>query len=511
MNVDLVKAVCRPCRGQDTMGICGGRWSEIDGAEKATCLSFNAWGTLLSVGEKDGLVSLWDYSTIQTIIRELNPKQYMGLPDFKQATVCAWSANGRILAVACELKAAGKRGSLLFWDVESSTLIAAIALDSMITHVTFPPRSVPLAPQSTMDNTYTLLLACLNGDVLELVVSPRLEDTDDDDNDEALQGTPRLQLIPFSADEAAPLDVPPLALHVRAIDVDGMVNAVVGEPTGAPSSRNPAPTVIAKYGGAMIYCLTIKGLLAMIDPVTLRLVKGVPMGQVQHMDLYVDGESVLAPSMKGVHEFCATTLDEVFVYTAGAAVKSAWVMCTKSHDGQFVLGLPLPRGILVGEKGMYLWKRGSGQMWHENRFAMNVTAIAWHPVKESLTVLSAAGTVNTLEIEYKSPWPGAMYPPGFTLITDNVIYDEPEDEFDTNMKLCTLSHCDATEVVDVVGGDAHDGSFPDDLKYVPASPLATDHVHVLDETAGDVGSVFRPMKREGASPPKAAKKSRKSS
>ncbi|KDO26981.1 hypothetical protein SPRG_07694, partial [Saprolegnia parasitica CBS 223.65] len=508
MNVELVKAVCRPCRGADSLGICGGRWSEIDGAEKATCLSFNTWGTLLSVGEKDGLVSLWDYSTIQTIIRELNPRLYVGLPDFKQATVCAWSANGRTLAVACEHKASGKRSTLLVWDVESSVLIAAVALESMITHISFPPRSVSLAPSSLQDNTHTLLLSCFNGDVLELVMSPRAA------GEEAAPSP--LQLVPFRQDAASSLETPAVQLRVRHVDVTGMVDAICGESSATPSVRNQAPIVLAKYGPEHIYCLTMKGLLAKIDPVSLQLVHGVPLPQVQHVDLFVDAETVLVPSMKGIHEFAAGSLDEVYLYNAGAAVKSPWTMCTKSHDGQFILGLPLPRGILVGEKGMYLWKRhASSQMWHETRFGMNMTAIAWHPEKESLTVISAAGTVNTLEIEYKSPWPGAMYPPGFTLITDNVIYDEPEDEFDNNMQLCTLAHCDASEVVDVMSVEAHQtsASFPDDLKYVPASPLATGEAHnVDDDSQRDVGSVFRPMKRENSSPPKApSKKSRKSS
>ncbi|OQR81636.1 hypothetical protein THRCLA_11543 [Thraustotheca clavata] len=508
MNVELVKAVCRPCRGSDSL--CGGRWSEIDGAEKATCLSFNAWGTVLSVGEKDGVVSLWDYSTIQTIIRELNPKMYQGLPDFKQATVCAWSANGRILAVACELKASGKKGSLLFWDVESNVLMAAVAVDSMITHVMFPPRTVPLSIVSKQDNTYTLLVTCLNGDVFELVVGPKVEDTDDDED--AQEEAP-LQLIAFHAKDSGHIEAPALQLHVRPIDMNAMVTKAIGEPTATPSVRNQMPFVIAKYGPSVIYCLTIKGLLAMIDPITLKLIKGVGVTQIQHVDLYVDDKIVLIPSTKGIHELCATSLQEVQIYTAGAAVRSPWIMCTLSHDGQFVLGLPLPRGIMVGEKGMYLWKRPETTespplMWHENRFSMNMTAIAWHPVKESLTVISASGTVNTLDIEYKSPWPGAMYPPGFTLITDNVIYEEPEDEFDTNIKLCTYMQTnDANEVVDVINVQALGKQFSDDLKYVSAAPLASGEV--LSEDTPNFGSVFRPMKREGLSPPKPAKKSRK--
>ncbi|RHY85667.1 hypothetical protein DYB37_004062 [Aphanomyces astaci] len=523
MNVALVRAVCRPVRVNPTesLGVCGGHWHEIDGAEKATCLAFNPWGTLLSVGEKEGLVILWDFSSIPNIIRELGPKTVSSsIPDIKQATSCAWSPDGRILAVACELKAASgsaRKGTLLLWEVATSTLIAAVACESVATHVVFPPRSIQSPPSSGDESQETMssvLLSCASGDLQTISWRTAAARTTDD--------------APSTLHYIEPSKASSLHFHTCTIDTVSIFAAVgTGEspaaaPSTAASARNTAPVVMAKFGADVIFVASMKGGIAMLNPHTYAVIGGLSSVVLSSADLYVDASSLLVPSTKGVHEVHllphAPWMEEGRVYTAGAAVRAPWIMASKSPDLQFVLGIPQPRGLFVGEKGMFMWRcrrpsNGSSldedgedcdhsninnahDMYHDHRFAGEMVAVAWHPTRESLTVVSSAGSVHVLEVQYESPWPGAMYPPEFVLINDNVVYEEPEDEFDLVEPRPAARQDDPSVAVDVISideDDKEDGTTTW-LKYLPASPLTTWNHEAPAFEDDDVSSIFSCMK-----------------
>ncbi|KAF0700577.1 Aste57867_8913 [Aphanomyces stellatus] len=523
MNVPLVQAVCRAVRvnPNESMSVCGGNWFEIDGAEKATCLAFNPWGTLLSVGEKDGLVILWDFSSIPNIIRELNPKlgpSALVVPDIKQVTSCAWSPNGRVLAVACELKAPGRKGALLLWDVESSTLMAAIACESMATHVAFPPRSIVGNAHGT-----SVLASCGNGDLQRITwATPPADPVVDDDDDRSPSLTTPCTLY-YHADRFRHLH-----FHVHTIDTLPIFASICGGDASIPqSTRNFSPLVVAKFGSDRLFAVSLKGAVAMLDPHTFELLSGHVLPPISSVDLFVDATALLVPSSKGIHEIChydGASMAETRLFTAGAAVRAPWIMASKSPDGKYVLGLPQPRGIYVGEKGMYMWDMADERMHHDHRFAGDMVAVAWHPRRESLTVISTAGSVHVLEVQYASSWPGAMYPPGFTLITDNVVYEEPEDEFDVNVKAPPPMD-DASMVVDILtieraddgmqnipDEDDNDDDMVDPLQYLPASPLTTWNHEAVAFEDDDVSSIFSTMKARpptASTAPASASKSKK--
>ncbi|RHY91863.1 hypothetical protein DYB31_011677, partial [Aphanomyces astaci] len=325
---------------------------QIDGAEKATCLAFNPWGTLLSVGEKEGLVILWDFSSIPNIIRELGPKTVSSsIPDIKQATSCAWSPDGRILAVACELKAASgsaRKGTLLLWEVATSTLIAAVACDSVATHVVFPPLSIQSPPSSGDESQETMssvLLSCASGDLQTISWRTAARTTDDS---------------PSTLHYIDPSKAPSLHFHTCTIDTVSIFAAVgsgespAAAPSTATSARNTAPVVMAKFGADVIFVASMKGGIAMLNPHTYAVIGGLSSVVLSSADLYVDATSLLVPSTKGVHEVHllphAPWMEEGRAYTAGAAVRAPWIMASKSPDLQFVLGIPQPRGLFVGEK-----------------------------------------------------------------------------------------------------------------------------------------------------------------
>ncbi|ETV94907.1 hypothetical protein H310_11556 [Aphanomyces invadans] len=526
MNVALVRAVCRPVRVNPTesLGVCGGQWQEIDGAEKATCLAFNPWGTLLSVGEKEGLVILWDFSSIPNIIRELGPKKVSSsIPDIKQATSCAWSPDGRILAVACELKAASgsaRKGTLLLWEVETSTLLAAVACESMATHIAFAPLSMftSFTPIDISTAARSVLLSCASGDLQTISWTTSAIDA-------SANGATTLHYIdPSNA----------MRLHFHTVTIDTVpIFASVGQGDGGapsassapsvPSTRSTAPVVMAKFGSDVIFVVSMKGSIAMLNPHTFEVLGGLslPSVVISSVDLYVDATSLLVPSTKGVHEVLllrhAPWMEEGRVYTAGAAVRAPWIMASKSPDRQFVLGIPQPRGLFVGEKGMFMWRcrskdptddddRNEGNMYHDHRFAGELVAVAWHPTRENLIVVSSAGSVHVLEVPYESSWPGAMYPPGFTLITDNVVYDEPEDEFDMVEPRPPPCPDDPAAAVDVISIDDEDGAW---LKYLPASPVTTWNHEAPSFDEDDVSSIFDCMKARPP-PPMATAPSTKS-
>ncbi|CAK4675933.1 hypothetical protein LEN26_006811 [Aphanomyces euteiches] len=501
MNVALVQAVCREVRINPTesLGVCGGVWNEIDGAENATCLAFNPWGTLLSVGEKEGLVMLWDFSTIPSIIRELNPKTIPSLPDIKQANSCAWSRNGRILAVACELKAPGRKGTILLWDIEHSTLIAAIACDSMATYIVFSPTS----------RSYSLLVSCANGELQTLSWEATANHTQS-------EVAPSPQFY-YRADSFV------RHVNIFAMDTISIFASICGDATVPQSTRNFNPLIMAKYGHNCIYCVSLKGAVAMLNPHTYELIAGLVLAPISSVDVFVDSTSLLVPSTKGVHEIELSStspfLVESRLYTAGAAVKAPWIMASKSPDGQFVLGIPQPRGLFVGEKGMFMWERRAkkphddeeeedeedgDRMYHDHRFSGDMVAVAWHPRRESLTVISSAGSVHVLEVQYASSWPGAMYPPGFTLINDNVIYEEPEDEFDVQPTTPAITN-DPSIAVDIMTISDDDECNGDSLKYIPASPLTTWNHEAAAFEDDDVSSIFSSMKESIAAKAKKRK------
>ncbi|KAL8001350.1 putative retinoblastoma-binding protein 5/Swd1 [Plasmopara halstedii] len=454
-------------------------WSCLEDTQQANCLALNASHTLLAVGERDGRMTIWDNTSIRVITRELDPTliavefptgetdanqdgtlakstitggdgsvanddasvededeqtedavsiedemeaeddinesdskpegeaesarggSLLTLSDLhvaktglKVVSQCTWSCDSQYLFAGCEEKAS-RRARLCIWNVEAATLISAFQFDGTITALSAHPRD-PKILLVSLCNSCPVILNIVTGDTTELMNVP-LENTE------------------------------------------------VAQPTSQSNSRHSILASCARYGqsGTRIYCATTRSTLAILDSKTLQCLDSLKLNVlIQFVDLCVNWQenAMLLTSSKGIHEFmmkCPTKddiavtedhplgLKEVALHSTGA-VRAPWAVCCFSGNEEFVVGTPVVRHRHVGENGLFTWPRASDQTkttaQHNVGVKDGVLALAWDRCRQSVLAVSTSGALHVLEEPFSTTWPGAMYPAGFRLITDNELH-----------------------------------------------------------------------------------------
>ncbi|KAE9045730.1 hypothetical protein PR003_g7651 [Phytophthora rubi] len=422
----------------------------------------------------------------------------------KVVSQCAWSCDSRWLFAGCEEKST-RRARLCVWNVEAATLVSAFRFDGTITSLSSHPRDPKLVVVSFW-NSRPVLLDVVSGERKEL--------------------------------ESVPLE-----------------NDQITQPTPQNSSRHPALASCARYGrsGKRIYCATSKSTLAVLNADTLRCLDSLKLNVIiQFVDLCVNlrETALLLTSSKGIHEFILDTnkdaetstpedspseesnateehplgLREVALHSTGA-VRAPWAVCCFSGGEEFVVGTPVVRHRHVGENGLFTWHRASVQgkttAQHNVGVKDGVLALAWDRSRQSVLAVSTSGNLHVLEEQFTTTWPGAMYPAGFRLVTDNELHLEvfDHDAEERKREKDKVTEAAKEAPVDVFNAQSPTVEFPDECdvaglslpknefanpRYIPAIPIAyyhRRHLHQLDGGAynedkhfGLGQSVFEPLK-----------------
>ncbi|POM80141.1 Hypothetical protein PHPALM_2061 [Phytophthora palmivora] len=327
----------------------------------------------------------------------------------KVVSQCAWSCDSRWLFAGCEEKST-RRARLCVWNVGAATLVSAFRFDGTITALSAHPRDPKLVVVSFW-NSRPVLLDVVTGERTELKNVP-LENTE------------------------------------------------VTQPTPQSNSRHPVLASCARYGcsGKRIYCATSKSTLAVLDAATFQCVDSIKLNVIiQFVDLCVNlrETAMLLTSSKGIHEFVMDSprepetskdssievsatvtedhplgLREVALHSTGA-VRAPWAVCCFSGKEEFVVGTPVVRHRHVGENGLFTWHRastlGKTTAQHNAGVKDGVLALAWDRSRKSVLAVSTSGALHVLEEQFTTTWPGAMYPAGFRLITNNELHLEVFD------------------------------------------------------------------------------------
>ena len=103
-----------------------------------------------------------------------------------------------------------------------------------------------------------------------------------------------------------------------------------------------------------------------------------------------------------------------------------------------------------------------------------------------------------------------MYPPVYTLITDNVRYDEPEDEFDIVVPDLERERQEALEIkelfIDVVNDDSPCPTLGHEWDWLVSTPIVETNVPNIDEEQQSfTGSIFRSKDSSSLRSPRAEK------
>ncbi|ETN06142.1 hypothetical protein PPTG_13923 [Phytophthora nicotianae INRA-310] len=551
-------------------------WSCLEDTQQANCLALNSSHTLVAVGERDGRVTIWDNTTIRVITRELDPTLIavesptgetvhgqeesttktdntkktdadgsvenddasvedddeertedasveeateedevdednneseetktedeadtsgggvvLTLSDLrvvktalKVVSQCAWSYNSHWLFAGCEEKST-RRARLCVWNVEAATLVSAFRFDGTITALSAHPSDPKLVLVSFW-NSRPVLLNVVTGEKSEL--------------------------------ENVPLE-----------------NTEVAQPTPQSNSRHPTLASCARYGrsGTRIYCATSKSTLAILDATTLQCLDSLKLTVlIQFVDLSVNlrENAMLLTSSKGIHEFVMDPTDateehplglrEVALHSTGA-VRAPWAVCCFSGGEEFVVGTPVVRHRHVGENGLFTWHRASvlnkTTAQHNVGVKDGVLALTWDRSRQSVLAVSTSGALHVLEEQFSTTWPGAMYPAGFRLITDNELHLEvfDRDAQERKEEKEKLTEAARQAPVDVFTVQSPSVEFPVDDDgvgvnefekpcFIPAVPIAyyhRRHLHQLhgvpynEEKHFGLGqSVFEPLK-----------------
>eukprot|EP01083_Nonionella_stella_P031867 87197_1 len=97
----------------------------------SACCTFNRRGTLLAIGCREGHINVWDFETRSIATRLIGHKGIV--------TSVSWSRNGS------KLLSSDWNGSLLLWDIATSTILIKIQFDRAIEHSWLHGRSTKLA------------------------------------------------------------------------------------------------------------------------------------------------------------------------------------------------------------------------------------------------------------------------------------------------------------------------------------------------------------------------------
>ncbi|GMF46982.1 unnamed protein product [Phytophthora fragariaefolia] len=419
----------------------------------------------------------------------------------KVVSQCAWSCDSRWLFAGCEEKST-RRARLCVWNVEAATLVSALRFDGVITSLSAHPRDPKLVVVSFW-NSRPVLLDVVSGERTEL--------------------------------ESVPLD-----------------NDQITQPTPQNNSRHPVLASCARYGRSAkrIYCATSKSTLAVLDADTLRCIDSLKLNViVQFVDLCVNlsETALLLTSSKGIHQFTLDSikdvdtapvrhtevtatdehplkLREVALHSTGA-VRAPWAVCCFSGGEEFVVGTPVVRHRHVGENGLFTWHRasvlGKTTAQHNAGVKDGVLALAWDRSRQSVLAVSTSGAFHVLEEQFTTTWPGAMYPAGFRLITDNELHLEvfDRDAEERKREKDKLTEAAKHAAVDVFTIQSPAVEFPEECDvagvslvknefdkpcYIPAIPIAYYHRRHLHQLHGGAyneekhfglgQSVFEPLK-----------------
>ncbi|GLE02199.1 hypothetical protein PINS_up011037 [Pythium insidiosum] len=112
--------------------------------------------------------------------------------------------------------------------------------------------------------------------------------------------------------------------------------------------------------------------------------------------------------------------------------------------------MPIVRHRHVGDNGLYTWHRGTGRVQHNQGVKDGINSMAWDLRRDAVLAVSCVGALHVLEEEFKTAWPGTMYPPGFRLITDN--------EYDTSALERELAQQEAAAAAETHKNDDDDSS-----------------------------------------------------
>ncbi|TMW69179.1 hypothetical protein Poli38472_001335 [Pythium oligandrum] len=398
----------------------------------------------------------------------------------KHVMCCVWSCDSRLIFAGCEEKS-NRRGRLCVWDAESAYLLATFSFDAAINAVSAHPSD----PDVVIVCWYNSLPVRLNVRTREMT-----------------------QL-------ALPLENSTLTV------------------TLPPNSRHPSLVVCARYGnsGRFIYCATSKSTVSVLDATTLECVetKLLPI-LIQFVDLAINpNETAIAfTSSKGIHEYSLRrdgSLEETRMYATGA-VRAPWALCCFSSDDGYVVGMPIVRHRHVGESGLYTWNRETGRVQHNLGVKDGVNSIGWDRRRDAVVVASCIGALYVLEEEFKTEWPGTMYPAGFRLLTDNEIDTEPlERELQESDPSVEKKEEELVEVpVDVFTVVTEEDDFEqylpavkNELTWLPSIAIVQHHKRHhhqdfhIERHFGLGQSVFEPLKSAIKKPSSSSKKKKKSS
>lgn len=80
-----------------------GTWTELDTSRTSHALAYNANGTLLAIGGNAGCISIWNVTSIRTVVTTLDPRfakdisneMVQHLKSIKKVTCISWSPDSK--------------------------------------------------------------------------------------------------------------------------------------------------------------------------------------------------------------------------------------------------------------------------------------------------------------------------------------------------------------------------------------------------------------------------------
>ena len=422
-----------------------GTWEPFDLSEQATAMAFNRSGTLLAVGGKAGRVAIWDFSTLCTTIRVFDPtllteecldiqdsintrEDLTSLHTLSKVTTVTWTASSQVLLVGCQEGSPSSSSSscsrLCLWDLSLSSPSSS-GKSSFQRSYQFESPIVSLAAHPL--NDALVVVSCLGLDPIFLHLTSHVM---------RIVSIEHLVLKYFH--DRGQADVAEAIEH-KTRTVSHLVLVYDEHPSSSSSSGGGGRRHERLFGASS------KGYVVIVHSRTLEIlasVSGLGVLSYPSLSLSHDSEYVLIPTNKGIRRF--NTLDlaaygplELQTLFFAGGVRVGWSSCAYAGglESRFVVGMPTAKHLAAGEKGLYVWHSTSEEVVTSipTMASEGLRCIVAHPTRACVMALTVYGNVYQMEAHAKSSWAGRMYPVGYSLIQDNVVYDEPEDEFDARM------------------------------------------------------------------------------
>ncbi|KAI8901381.1 WD40-repeat-containing domain protein [Globomyces pollinis-pini] len=140
-----------------------------------------------------------------------------------------------------------------------------------------------------------------------------------------------------------------------------------------------------------------------------------------------------------------------------AIEKTQWIQCQFSADGEYIIG-----GCeSTHQHNIYLWDRVGGNLVKMLEGPQNegLTDIAWHPIRPIL--ISASMFYGHIYYWQHIPTQKfSGFEPDFKELTDNIEYNEREDEFDLNVEIVSKTR-EEDQIVDIDNNHGMNGMLSD--------------------------------------------------